>query len=160
MDRIIVTLAAACLLIGLPLCSRADENDGNPFKFTNSGGFIDGEPDASYTAPAYIQVGTSAVFSCKNTDTRTRTAATECYTYSALSLGGFILVSAITNPDTKYNGPMTAGQEIDGYSATALATAASVPTGTYTASGILSIFDNKTGDSFWLAPTPITVTVH
>src|SRR5580700_2092557 len=67
MKYLFTALALGYLALALPRTVKADEFDGQPFKFTNTGSYITGEPLTGYTATgtpamATVQVGTSANF--------------------------------------------------------------------------------------------------
>jgi hypothetical protein len=93
--KIVTTIATLAALLGLCTISRAQttwvksyENDGQPFQYSFSGSFIDGEPMPTYQSSggtAVVEVGVYASWTILNTDTRARLAAPSWTVYTSLS---------------------------------------------------------------------------
>jgi hypothetical protein len=93
--KIVTTIASLAVLLGLCTVSQAQttwvkyyENDGEPFKYSFSGSFIDGEPMPTYQSSggtAVVEVGVYASWTVLNTDTRQRLAAPEWMVTTSLT---------------------------------------------------------------------------
>jgi hypothetical protein len=163
--KIAASILAIAFLLGLSSIARAQGN-GSPYLFTLLyGSFVDGEPDATYgSAPAYIQVGASAGWSCENTDTINHLAETQyylfCYLYQGPGAGTELLPPDTQNPQYAsgyWNGEMIPGQVLDYY--LTFLTAGSEPASTYLARVGFLIYDGKT-DNTLSSTQDMTVTVN
>jgi hypothetical protein len=167
--RILSTIAALAALLGICTISQAQttwtkeyEDDGQPFEYSFSGSFIDGEPMPTYQSSggtAVVEVGVYATWTVLNTDTRQRLAAPQMTVVTSLSYTDntgktHTSLSNTASGGTTFN--LNAGQSRQvGQQGNC---SGPVSPNSYTAYGLCTIADGKTTDTRAdVGSTPTTV---
>lgn len=163
--KIVLAIAATACFLGMSNIAKA-QNDGNPYKYTITGDFIDGEPDPSYTAvggKAYVQVGCAAVYEVLNTAIVVRRSMPY---FSAKAILGPAAGGAAPIPPPlpapqfasgEDDMDMMPGQKVQ-YSLHFDSSSGDVTTGQWNAFALFEIGDQKTGDGKQLTKIkPVTV---
>lgn len=161
--KFVTTLTALALaLLGAQLAAHA-QTSGNPFLFTAVGSNVADDPAANYTASgspatAFVPIGGLGTFTCQNTDTRVRLAAT-AYIIDVFAhiIGGAGANLCAATTRGYWTGDMMPNETLT-YSNTAFG-AGNIGVGSYYAAVDLYIEDEKTTDYMNVALDPFDFSV-
>ena len=169
----IITLVLLALTLTAAVSKRASAQVNFTYAYLD-GGFIDGEPDPTYTSSgippmASVQVGATVDFSVHNIQSVTETARTQLSCYCGitnLGIGGWpdILTSGIVYFPTTgfYTQNILGGQTYSSYGAncSVIGNVAQWLGNDYYAVALFVIQDMKTGDLGQWSPTSLPVQVN